>query len=205
MSTHGLPNDVLSNLDPLALIIFIPICDRFVYPTLARMNIRFTPLKRITLGFFTGASAMVWAAVLQHYIYKTNPCHYSAATCVDADGNALVSPLNVWILRLVVMGAALAMMLGLWILVTRTKLGRAMRATAYDREAAAMMGDDLVDLGAMAAAGLAAAPADAHPWVLARAHWRSRAGGGRGAAREFCDLLLTAQGKADAVLSGFLA
>lgn len=72
-------------------------------------------------------------------------------------------------------------------------------------EAAAMMGDDLVDLGAMAAAGLAAAPADAHPWVLARAHWRSRAGGGRGAAREFCDLLLAAQGKADAVLSGFLA
>jgi len=30
MSTHGLPNDVLSNLDPLALIIFIPICDFFV-------------------------------------------------------------------------------------------------------------------------------------------------------------------------------
>jgi hypothetical protein len=30
MSTHGLPNDVLSNLDPLALIIFIPIFDIFV-------------------------------------------------------------------------------------------------------------------------------------------------------------------------------
>ena len=30
MSTHHLPNDVLSNLDPLALIIFIPICDIFV-------------------------------------------------------------------------------------------------------------------------------------------------------------------------------
>jgi POT family proton-dependent oligopeptide transporter len=28
---------------------------------------------------------------------QTNPCHNSAATCVDADGNALVSPLNVWI------------------------------------------------------------------------------------------------------------
>lgn len=71
-------------------------------------------------------------------------------------------------------------------------------------EAAAMMGDDLVDLGAMATAGLAAAPADAHPWVLARAHWCSRVGGGRGAAREFCDLLLAAQGKTDAVLAGFL-
>jgi len=30
MATHGVPNDVLSNLDPFALIIFIPICDLFV-------------------------------------------------------------------------------------------------------------------------------------------------------------------------------
>ncbi|KAL5525215.1 hypothetical protein ACEPAF_9084 [Sanghuangporus sanghuang] len=97
MSTHGLPNDILSNLDPFALIIFIPICDLFIYPALVRYGIRFTPLKRITAGFFTGAAAMVWAAVVQHYIYKTNPCGYSAATCQDADGNALVSPLNVWI------------------------------------------------------------------------------------------------------------
>jgi len=30
MATHGIPNDVLSNLDPFALIIFIPVCDLFV-------------------------------------------------------------------------------------------------------------------------------------------------------------------------------
>jgi len=30
MATHGLPNDVLSNLDPFALIIFIPLCDLLV-------------------------------------------------------------------------------------------------------------------------------------------------------------------------------
>jgi POT family proton-dependent oligopeptide transporter len=30
MSTHGVPNDVLSNLDPLALILLIPICDLLV-------------------------------------------------------------------------------------------------------------------------------------------------------------------------------
>jgi dipeptide/tripeptide permease len=38
MSTHGLPNDVLSNLDPLALIIFIPIFDIIV--------------RRFVVGFF---------------------------------------------------------------------------------------------------------------------------------------------------------
>lgn len=69
---------------------------------------------------------------------------------------------------------------------------------------AAMMGDDLVDLGAMAIAGLSVAPSNAHPWVRERVHWRTRAGGGDGAARELCDLLLGAQGKAEAVLAGFL-
>ena len=97
MTTHGLPNDVLSNLDPFALIIFIPIFDLFLYPALRRAGIIFTPLKRITLGFYAGAAAMVWAAVVQHYVYKTNPCGYAAATCKDANGDPLVSPLNVWI------------------------------------------------------------------------------------------------------------
>ncbi|KXN81957.1 putative peptide transporter ptr2 [Leucoagaricus sp. SymC.cos] len=97
MSTHGLPNDVLSNLDPLALIIFIPIFDLLVYPALRRMKLNFTALKKITAGFMTGAMSMVWAAVVQHYIYRTNPCRYSAATCKGSEGNVLVSPLNVWI------------------------------------------------------------------------------------------------------------
>ena len=97
MTTHGVPNDVLSNLDPFALIIFIPICDLFVYPALRRFGINFSPLKKICAGFFTGAAAMAWAAVVQHYIYKTNPCGNYAATCTDAAGEPLVSPLNVWI------------------------------------------------------------------------------------------------------------
>ncbi|KXN81955.1 putative peptide transporter ptr2 [Leucoagaricus sp. SymC.cos] len=93
MATHGLPNDVLSNLDPFALIIFIPICDLLIYPALRRAGVNFSALKKITLGFFTGASAMVWAAVVQHYIYKTSPCGYSASDCTGEN----TSPLNVWI------------------------------------------------------------------------------------------------------------
>ncbi|TXH65044.1 MAG: hypothetical protein E6Q88_14625 [Lysobacteraceae bacterium] len=41
--------------------------------------------------------------------------------------------------------------------------------------------------------GLACAPADAHPWTGAHAHWRSARRGGRGAARDLCDLILIAQ------------
>ena len=61
-------------------------------------------------------------------------------------------------------------------------------------ERCAYMGDDLPDLEALRAAGLSAAPADAHPWIAERVDWRARRPGGNGAAREFCDLLLAARG-----------
>lgn len=45
MKLNGLPNDVLSNLDPFALIILIPVCDLLIYPALRKAKIHFTPIK----------------------------------------------------------------------------------------------------------------------------------------------------------------
>ena len=58
----------------------------------------------------------------------------------------------------------------------------------------AVIGDDWPDLPLLARAAFACAPPQAHPEALARAHYITRAAGGQGAAREFCDLLLTAGG-----------
>ncbi len=68
----------------------------------------------------------------------------------------------------------------------------------------AFMGDDLPDLRVMQQAGLSVAPASAHVWVRERAHWRTVARGGHGAARELCDLLLAAQGLADHLLADLI-
>ncbi len=65
-------------------------------------------------------------------------------------------------------------------------------------EQAAFIGDDLPDLPPMRMAGLAVAVANAHPWVAEQAHWQTGQGGGMGAAREACDLILLGQGKSDA-------
>ena len=62
------------------------------------------------------------------------------------------------------------------------------------------MGDDRADLIALSAVGLSVAPANAHRWAASQVHWKTTARGGEGAAREFCDLLLFAQGHAHAVL-----
>lgn len=64
----------------------------------------------------------------------------------------------------------------------------------------AFMGDDLPDLRVMQQVGLSVAPSSAHAWVRERAHWRTVARAGEGAAREFCDLVLAAQGHAEALL-----
>lgn len=66
----GLPNDIMNNFDPIALIIFIPITDRFFYPMLRKWKINFASQKRITFGFFLGSLSMVYAAVVQHFIYQ---------------------------------------------------------------------------------------------------------------------------------------
>lgn len=60
-------------------------------------------------------------------------------------------------------------------------------------EHVAYMGDDLLDLPVLRRVGLAATVADGHPWVAQHCHWQTRRNGGRGAVREFCELILAAQ------------
>jgi POT family proton-dependent oligopeptide transporter len=71
MALHGTPNDLLQNLDPIALIIFIPFLDLVVYPALRKMKIDFDPISRIFAGFVLVSISMVYASVLQHYIYNS--------------------------------------------------------------------------------------------------------------------------------------
>lgn len=62
-----------------------------------------------------------------------------------------------------------------------------------DAGAAAYIGDDTPDIECMQHAGLAVAVADAHPDLHAVADWHTHHGGGLGAVREVCDMLLTSQ------------
>lgn len=64
----------------------------------------------------------------------------------------------------------------------------------------AAIGDDWPDMPVMQHAQIAVAPPNAHFEVLQLAHWVTAAAGGQGAAREFCDLLLSATGHYGAFL-----
>ena len=58
----------------------------------------------------------------------------------------------------------------------------------------AVIGDDWPDLPLFACAGFSCAPANAHAEARGAARYVTEREGGRGAAREFCDLLLMANG-----------
>jgi proton-dependent oligopeptide transporter, POT family len=91
MKLSGVPNDILSHVDPFVLLILIPVFDFLVYSGIRNLGINFSPIKKITCGFYTGAAAMVWACVIQACIYKDSPCRNHAA-----DPDCEPTSINVW-------------------------------------------------------------------------------------------------------------
>lgn len=90
LQRNGVPNDILQNLNPISIVIMIPLIDFLLYPGLRKLGIAFTPIKRMTAGFVMSALSMVAAAVMQHYIYKMSPCGEDALACDEP------APINVW-------------------------------------------------------------------------------------------------------------
>ncbi|MBA3303188.1 MAG: HAD hydrolase family protein [Acidimicrobiia bacterium] len=76
-------------------------------------------------------------------------------------------------------------------------------ALGLDARQVCYMGDDLADLPVLAAAGLAACPADAAPEAIQLAHLVTQAPGGRGAVREVVEVILKSQGVWEDLVAGY--
>jgi branched-chain amino acid transport system permease protein len=111
------------------------VIERFAYRPL-RNAPRIAPLiSAIGVSFFLQASALLLFTA-QFRTYNT-PELIPVTTRIDA------GPLHISLVRMLVIGSAIVLMVALTLLVSRTRLGKAMRAVSYDREAAAMMGIDV--------------------------------------------------------------
>jgi branched-chain amino acid transport system permease protein len=130
---------------PLLVIMFLAamlgagllgvVIERYAYRPL-RNAPRIAPLiSAIGVSFFLQASALLLFTA-QFRTYDTpqliDPTEYR----VDA------GPLHISLTRILVIVSTIGLMIGLTLLVSRSRLGKAMRAVSYDREAAAMMGID---------------------------------------------------------------
>jgi 3-deoxy-D-manno-octulosonate 8-phosphate phosphatase (KDO 8-P phosphatase) len=72
------------------------------------------------------------------------------------------------------------------------------------RDAAAYMGDDVVDLTVMRHVGLAISVPESPLLVQKHSHYVTQRNGGHGAVREACEMIMSAQGTLDAQLAPYL-
>jgi 3-deoxy-D-manno-octulosonate 8-phosphate phosphatase (KDO 8-P phosphatase) len=77
------------------------------------------------------------------------------------------------------------------------------RELGLNHEQVAFVGDDVVDLPIMLRVGLAVCPRDGHFLVQRHSHWVSRNDGGRGCARDVCELLMLANGRFSAEMQRY--
>jgi dipeptide/tripeptide permease len=74
MSLYSLPNDILPTLNPLTIILLIPLCTQYIYPfILNTLRLPFPPVTRITAGFALASLSMACASILQFAIYHYPP------------------------------------------------------------------------------------------------------------------------------------
>ena len=109
--------------------------ERFAYRPL-RNAPRIAPLiSALGVSFFLQSSALL--------LFGADFRSYETYEYIDLATGIHWGPLNISVVRIAVILTAFALMLALTLLVARTRLGKAMRATAFDREAAAMQGIDV--------------------------------------------------------------
>jgi branched-chain amino acid transport system permease protein len=111
------------------------VIERFAYRPL-RDAPRIAPLiSALGVSFFLQSSALL--------LFTARFRSYDTPRLISFQTGLDVGPLRISLVRILVISTAVALMAGLTLLVGRSRLGRAIRATAFDREAAAMMGVDV--------------------------------------------------------------
>uniref|UniRef100_A0A669QW37 Solute carrier family 15 member 1 n=1 Tax=Phasianus colchicus TaxID=9054 RepID=A0A669QW37_PHACC len=65
--------DQMQTVNPILIIIMVPVVDAVIYPLIQKCKINFTPLRKITVGMFLAGLAFIAAALVQVQIDKTLP------------------------------------------------------------------------------------------------------------------------------------
>ncbi|SMR41963.1 unnamed protein product [Zymoseptoria tritici ST99CH_1E4] len=88
MMTYGIPNDAFPTLNPIFVLIVVPVLERWVYPFMQKSRVSARATVRISIGFGLTAASMALAAVVQQTIYNAPPCYNMPLQCPAALGGS---------------------------------------------------------------------------------------------------------------------
>jgi hypothetical protein len=71
METNGTPNDLLPAMNQVGCIVLGPLIQELLYPFLHRRRVYLTAVSRIAIGFTFVALSMLYATVVQFFIYRS--------------------------------------------------------------------------------------------------------------------------------------
>ncbi|KAF2716126.1 oligopeptide transporter, partial [Polychaeton citri CBS 116435] len=95
METHGVPNNLIADVNGIVVLIVLPLVTHVLNPALRQWKIAFTPVTRIALGFLLEVLAMGYAGVVQALVYAAPPCYNQPLDCSASDGGRLPNQVNV--------------------------------------------------------------------------------------------------------------
>ncbi|KAF9315773.1 peptide transporter ptr2 [Podila horticola] len=95
--------EMLSLVNSLVIVIFIPIFDIVVFPFLRKAGFKLGPIARITIGFVIVSCCFIYVTVLQHFVYQSAPYYNftgntpSGGTVeLPKDTKLLINDIKIW-------------------------------------------------------------------------------------------------------------
>ncbi|XP_010153334.1 PREDICTED: solute carrier family 15 member 1-like [Eurypyga helias] len=88
--------DQMQTVNPILIIVMVPVVDAVIYPLIKKCKINFTPLRKITVGMFLASLAFIAAALVQVQIDKTLPVFPAAGQSQIKVTNLGTNGATVW-------------------------------------------------------------------------------------------------------------
>ncbi|KAG8167234.1 hypothetical protein KVR01_002923 [Diaporthe batatas] len=160
MNTIGVPNDMLYFLNPIVLVLFIPLFEELIFPFVRGRGVKLLPLTRIFIGFVILSLSMAYAAGLQAIIYSRGPCYDHPRTCSGSPDGKVPNDISAFA------------QVPLYVLQSIAEIFSQITATEYAYSQApvdmrSIMQAISQSFGALAAAlGVAIAPVSRDPWLV---------------------------------------
>ena len=95
MKLGEVPNDFIQVFSAVACIILGPLLQG-IFEILAKYQIHYGPIARITTAFLFCGIAMAYSAGLQKLIYSAGPCYDRPLACKESEGGRISNEVSVW-------------------------------------------------------------------------------------------------------------